>query len=81
MGYGGKIRTGRAVESHKEVLRFRCITKKYGNFIYNKIYTAEASSKHIHGGNYSDFRVTDEDGDYYTVYDNDLGKLFLMLTN
>ena len=79
MEYGGKIRKGRAVESPNRILRFRCISKKYGNFTYNKIYTAEAGSKHIHGGNYSDFRVTDEDGDYYTVYDTDLGKLFLIL--
>ena len=81
MGYDGKIRVGGAVESPYKVLRFRCISKKYGNFINNKIYTAEAHASKINRTIFTDYKVTDEDGDYYTVYNTDLGKLFLKLIN
>lgn len=65
------------LKGDKPAIRVRCISKKYGNFEYNKIYTAEAGGKTK--TLYTDFRITDEDGDYYILHEEDLGKLFLLI--
>lgn len=68
------------VERKTKTLKVRCVSDKYGNFRYNKIYLAEAMSRHIGGEKlYSNYRITDEDGDYYTIQSKDLGKIFLIV--
>lgn len=81
MGNAGRLRVGRKIESPNKTLKVRCTTKRSGNFIYNKVYVAVAHSKHIGGGNYADFRIEDEDGDYYTIYEYDLGRLFSFVSD
>lgn len=49
--------------------KVHCLEKRYGNFEYGKVY--EAESRMVKGlGKYkqpAEFRITDEDGDYYTI--------------
>lgn len=46
-----------------------CLEKRYGNFTYGKVY--EATPGFTKGlGKYkqpAEFRITDDDGDYYTI--------------
>ena len=65
------------VVNHTPTIRVRCISKKCGNFEYNKIYTAEAGGKLK--TLYTDFKIKDEDGDYFTIHEDDLGRLFLII--
>lgn len=54
----------------------KCITNKFGNFIYGKIYKADAWSHNKHMG-YSTFKITDEDGDLYMITEREIGKWFI----
>lgn len=68
---------GKLVVRPIPVIRVRCITDKYSNFTYNKIYEAEARGKTA--TLYTDFKVIDEDGDLYTIHESALGRLFLII--
>ena len=68
---------GKPIVKGTPVIKVRCISSKYNNFEYNKIYEAEA--RYIQDTLYSDFMVIDEDGDYYTLHEQDLGRLFLII--
>ena len=65
------------IRGHKPFIRVRCISKKYGNFEYNKIYTAEARMRGEEY--YTDYRIIDEDGDYYTLHEEAIGRIFLKI--
>lgn len=50
----------------REVL---CLERRYGNFIFGKIYLA--TSRHVRGTganrHYADYQIEDEDGDSYSI--------------
>lgn len=66
-----------AVISSRHTLFAQWITDKYSNFIKGKVYKAEATGKNGYG--YTSFRITDEDGDYYTLDQSRLGKDFIFV--
>lgn len=68
---------GKPVERTTPAIKVRCISNKYSNFKCNKIYEAEARGKR--DTLYTDYKIVDEDGDYYTIHMQDLGKLFLII--
>jgi hypothetical protein len=47
--------------------KVRCLWKNVGNFVYGKIYDAECWSVYASTKEPASFRVTDEDGDNYTI--------------
>lgn len=55
-----------------------CTTSKFGNFTKNKEYPVSVYGRHLDGtpGN---FRITDDDHDYYTIRDTDIGRIFEVL--
>lgn len=65
------------IRGHKPFIRVRCISKKCGNFEYNKIYTAKAKMKGK--GYYTEYYIIDNDGDYFTLHEEDIGKLFFLI--
>lgn len=52
-------------------MKVLCLEKRYGNFTYGKIYEAEPLATKGLGKNkqLANFRITDDDGDYYTIAD------------
>jgi hypothetical protein len=52
-----------------------CISNKYGNFTKGKLYKVivEARNRLCEATNY---RITDDDGDWYSIGKNDIGKIF-----
>jgi hypothetical protein len=64
----------RYYESENETIKLRCILKCSGNFIYKKIYEVKALSRKR--GKYTDYMMSDEDGDYRPVFARDIGVLF-----
>lgn len=46
---------------------FKCITNKYGKFKLDKVYEARALYYRILDKSPTEFKITDEDGDYYTI--------------
>ena len=72
------------IESFEETLLVKCTKDKYGNFKYGKTYVAESTMTHIgkskHYGKtvYTGFKVTDEDGDYYSLTAKDLVTIFVL---
>lgn len=47
--------------------KVKCLKKRYANFIYGKTYTAEPMGFKVKTNMPVNFRIKDEDGDYYTV--------------
>ena len=68
---------GKPVAKTTPVIKVRCISRSYSNFEYNKIYEAEARGKR--GTLYTDYKITDEGGEFFTIMEQDLGKLFLLI--
>lgn len=61
-------------------VNIRWISKKYGNFVYNKVYRAVARSRGIvKPYRYTDFKIVDEDGDLYTLDDKDRGSKYFII--
>ena len=61
-------------------VKVRWVSKKYGNFVYNKVYKAVARSRGIVKPYvYTDFKITDEDGDLYTLDERDKGSKYFII--
>ena len=61
-----------------EVIYLKCKTDKYANFIKDKVYEAKAHFRCSNGW-YTGFKVTDEDGDYYTITKQSIIKMFYLV--
>ena len=75
-----KVRIVKPLKAPADTLMIRWVSKKYGNFVYNKLYEARAKARSIKAPYvYADFYIKDEDGDYYTLDERDRGKLYYVL--
>ena len=62
------------VTYHKDSFQIEWLSDKYINFKKGKQYIAAAFMKHIHNGQYSNFKITDEDSDYVALSEKDRNK-------
>lgn len=69
------------VSDTTDTLQIQWLHDKYGNFIKDKIYEAHARSHYIKNGPYTDFVITDEDGDLYRLSGNRCEKDYKVLDN
>lgn len=67
------------IKDKRESFYIQWISDKYGNFVKDKYYKATAKSRHGKSGMFCDFRITDEDGDYYTLDAKDIEKKFRII--
>lgn len=65
------------LDSYDESLTVQWLTDKFCNFTKNKTYKAKPQSKGI-GKNapYHDFRITDDEGDAYSLNKRDINKKY-----
>lgn len=61
-------------------IQIQWISKKYGNFICDKIYPAKAFARGITKPyTYTSFRITDEDDDLYTLDAKDKNSKYIIV--
>lgn len=61
-------------------IQIKWLSGKFGNFIKDKVYTATTPFQHINNKLWTGFRITDEDGDFYTLDATHAGQRYLILT-
>ena len=67
-------RTVKPLSLPVEKIQIRWVYKKYGNILCNKVYEATAMARGIVKPYvYTNFKITDEDGGYYTLDERDRG--------
>ena len=67
-----------SIKGNTEVIKVQWLHDKYGNFIKGKVYEAVAYARMLNG-RYTDYKITDEDGDTFTLSDRMVGKDFIIL--
>lgn len=63
-----------------DTIQIQWLSDKYANFIKDKIYTSTGPFQHIGSKQYTDFRITDEDGDYYTLNPEHVNQRYRILS-
>lgn len=67
------------LESEKNTLSIQWLSGKYCNFTKDKIYEAHPQARRIKNGPYHDFRITDDEGDLYSLDKRDLGRKYRII--
>ena len=69
------------IKDKRETFSIKWLHSKYGNFKKDKIYVSNAQFITGKGDNrlYTGFRIKDEDGDFYTLNADRIGKDFIIL--
>ena len=68
------------LKSDKPELHIQWLSRKYGNFTCGKIYLAVAKGKHISKNQYSNYNITDDEGDNVTLDERFLNKKYKILS-